>query len=49
MKEATKELIWMNQKEELETLRDWSDEGLVVEEVEKYRKVSSARNVPRSL
>lgn len=40
MSEATKELVWMNQKEELETVRDWSDEGLDVDEIEKYRKVS---------
>jgi hypothetical protein len=39
MSEATKELIWMNQKEEIETLRDWGEQYLNVEEIEKYRKV----------
>ena len=39
MSEATKELIWMNQKEEIETFRDWSEQDLNVEEIEKYRKV----------
>ena len=39
MNEATKELIWMNQKEETEILRDWGQEDLNVEKIEKYRKV----------
>jgi hypothetical protein len=39
MSEATKELIWMNQKEEIETLRDWGEQDLNVEGIEKYRKV----------
>lgn len=39
MNEATRELIWMNQKEEMETSRDWGEEDLNVEEIERYRKV----------
>jgi hypothetical protein len=39
MSEATKELIWMNQKEEIETMRDWSAQDLNVEKIERYRKV----------
>lgn len=40
MREATQELIWMNQKEEDEISRDWSDKSLDLVELEDYRQVS---------
>lgn len=34
MSEATKELIWMNQREEPEVSRDWSRTDLDIEELQ---------------
>lgn len=37
---ATRELQWLNEKEEIEVTRDWSDVKLDVDAVEKYYEVS---------
>lgn len=37
---ATNELHWLNEKEEKEVTRDWSDTNLNVQAVEKYYEVS---------
>lgn len=37
---ATNELHWLNEKEEIEVSRDWSDKNLNVQAVEKYYEVS---------
>lgn len=37
---ATNELHWLNEKEEKEVTRDWSDTNLNVQGVEKYYEVS---------
>lgn len=39
---ATNELHWLNEKEEVEVTRDWSDKNLNVDAVEKYFEVSSS-------
>ncbi len=36
---ATKELMWLNEKEEYETSRDWSAKNLNVAEIEAHRAV----------
>lgn len=36
---ATNELHWLNEKEEIEVRRDWSDTKLDVQAVEKYFEV----------
>lgn len=36
---ATRELQWLNEKEEIEVTRDWSDVKLDVDAVEKYYEV----------
>ncbi|XP_035227819.1 dystonin-like, partial [Stegodyphus dumicola] len=35
---ATNELIWMNEKEEIEVSRDWSAKSLNISEIEEYQK-----------
>lgn len=37
---ATTELIWLNEKEEIEISRDWSSKSLNVAEIERYYEVS---------
>ena len=39
MSEATKELIWMNQREEPEVSRDWSSHDLDIEELQAHGEV----------
>ena len=39
MSEATKELIWMNQREEPEVSRDWSSHDLNIEELQAHGEV----------
>ena len=39
MSEATKELIWMNQREEPEVSRDWSSTDLDIEELQLHGEV----------
>ena len=39
MREATQELIWLNQKEEIEISRDWSDNDMDLTELSSYNKV----------
>ena len=39
MSEATKELIWMNQREEPEVSRDWSSTDLDIEELQAHGEV----------
>jgi len=39
MSEATKELIWMNQREEPEVSRDWSCTDLDVEDLQAHGEV----------
>jgi hypothetical protein len=39
---TTTELIWLNEKEEIETSRDWSSKSLDVAETERYHEVSSS-------
>lgn len=36
---ATSELIWMNEKEEVEVSRDWSSKSLNIPDIEDYQKV----------
>ena len=36
---ATNELIWLNEKEEIEISRDWSAKSLNVTEIERYYEV----------
>ncbi|KAK2709047.1 hypothetical protein QYM36_014618, partial [Artemia franciscana] len=36
MQSATNELIWLNEKEEIEVNRDWSAKGLDIQEIENY-------------
>ena len=36
---ATNELIWMNEKEEVEVSRDWSSKSLNIPDIEDYQKV----------
>ncbi|GBM10355.1 Dystonin, partial [Araneus ventricosus] len=35
---ATSELIWMNEKEEIEVSRDWSSKTLNISEIEEYQR-----------
>lgn len=37
---ATNELHWLNEKEEIEVTRDWSDTNMNTQAVEKYYEVS---------
>ena len=37
---ATNELHWLNEKEEVEVARDWSDTNMNLQAVEKYYEVS---------
>lgn len=37
---ATNELQWLNEKEEIEVTRDWSDKNMNLQAVEKYYEVS---------
>lgn len=39
IKSATKELQWLNEKEDVEVKRDWSDTKMDVQAVEKYYEV----------
>lgn len=39
MSEATKELIWMNQREEPEVSRDWSSTDLDIEDLQAHGEV----------
>ena len=36
---ATAELIWLNEKEEVEIARDWSAKSLNITEIERYYEV----------
>ena len=36
---ATTELIWLNEKEEVEIARDWSAKSLNIAEIERYYEV----------
>jgi dystonin len=38
---ATTELIWLNEKEEMEISRDWSSKSLNVTEIERYYEVEA--------
>ena len=38
---ATTELIWLNEKEEMEISRDWSSKSLNVTEIERYYEVDA--------
>jgi len=38
---ATTELIWLNEKEEVEIARDWSAKSLNIAEIERYYEVMS--------
>jgi hypothetical protein len=38
---ATTELIWLNEKEEIEIARDWSAKSLNIAEIERYYEVMS--------
>ena len=40
---ATTELIWLNEKEEIEIARDWSSKSLNVTEIERYYEVNYSR------
>lgn len=40
LKSATAELMWLNQKEEIEITRDWSDKQLNVPALEQYYEVN---------
>ena len=42
VEEATRELIWLNEKEDIEITRDWSSKALHVQELERYHQVSDA-------
>lgn len=42
---ATNELHWLNEKEEVEVTRDWSDKNMNLIGVEKYYEVSLSTNV----
>lgn len=37
---ATKELMWLDEKEEIEESRDWSAKNMDIAELEKYYKVN---------
>ena len=39
LQSATNELIWLNEKEEIEINRDWSDKNLNILETEQYYEV----------
>lgn len=41
VEEATRELIWLNDKEDTEITRDWSSRDLHVQQLEHYHQVSS--------
>lgn len=41
---ATNELVWLNEKEETELSRDWSDKNLNVQQIESYYEVTYIRN-----
>lgn len=41
---ATNELHWLNEKEEVEVTRDWSDKNMNLIGVEKYYEVSLSTN-----
>lgn len=42
---ATTELIWLNEKEEIEIARDWSSKSLNVTEIERYYEVGLAEHL----
>jgi hypothetical protein len=39
MEVATHEIIWLNEREEVEVSRDWSSRGLQLRDIEEYHKV----------
>jgi hypothetical protein len=39
LQSATNELIWLNEKEEIEVSRDWSDKNLSIPAIEQYYEV----------
>jgi hypothetical protein len=39
LQSATNELIWLNEKEEVELSRDWSDKNLNIPAIEQYYEV----------
>ena len=39
MESATRELMWLNSREENEISRDWSAKGLAIEQIERYHQV----------
>jgi hypothetical protein len=39
LQSATNELIWLNEKEEIEVSRDWSDKNLNIPAIEQYYEV----------
>jgi hypothetical protein len=39
LQSATNELIWLNEKEEVEVSRDWSDKNLNIPAIEQYFEV----------
>jgi hypothetical protein len=39
LQSATNELIWLNEKEEVEMSRDWSDKNLNIPAIEQYYEV----------
>jgi len=39
LQSATNELIWLNEKEEVEVSRDWSDKNLNIPAIEQYYEV----------
>lgn len=45
MSEATKELIWMNQREEPEVSRDWSSHDLDIEELQAHGEVGKLGSI----
>lgn len=45
MSEATKELIWMNQREEPEVSRDWSSHDLDIEELQAHGEVGKRGSI----
>lgn len=43
LQSATNELVWLNEKEDTEVTRDWSDKNMNLHSVQNYYEVSSER------
>lgn len=44
LQSASNHLVWLNEKEEIEVTRDWSDRDLNIQNIQQYYHVSEEEN-----